>query len=213
MYAESIDGKVIHSHLRRLQQTASAFEPEAGKLARWGLVLARTLIGGGRLLIAGNGGSAAQAQHLAAEFVGKLREDRIPLSAIALTADTCGLTAIANDYGYGHVFARQVRAHGQPGDVLLLISTSGRSPNLLEAADTGRALGMRTWAFSGDRPNPLAERCAEALAVPSNDTQIVQELHLAAAHLLCEYVDAALPRAHGAPPSPVELRVMAGAPR
>lgn len=213
MYVDSIDGKVIHSHLRRLQQTAGAFEPEAGKLARWGLVLARTLIGGGRLLVAGNGGSAAQAQHLAAEFVGKLREDRIPLSAIALTADTCGLTAIANDYGYGHVFARQVRAHGQPGDVLLLISTSGRSPNLLEAADTGRALGMRIWAFTGDRPNPLAERCAEALAVPSNDTQIVQELHLAAAHLLCEYVDAALPRAHGAPPSPVELRVMAGAPR
>ncbi|MEV4416479.1 SIS domain-containing protein [Catellatospora sp. NPDC049609] len=214
MHVASVDGTVIRSHLRRLRQTAEAFEPEAGKLARWGLLLARTLVGGGRLLVAGNGGSAAQAQHLAAEFVGKLRADRVPLSAIALTADTCGMTAIANDYGYGHVFARQVRAHGTPGDVLLLISTSGRSPNLLEAADTGRAIGMRTWAFTGDLPNPLAQRCTETVAVPSGDTQIVQELQLAAAHLLCEYVDATLARAHEAPPTPqVELRLVTGAPR
>lgn len=214
MYVASVDGKVIHSHLRRLGQTAEAFEAEAGKLERWGLLLARTFVDGGRLLVAGNGGSAAQAQHLAAEFVGKLREDRIPLSAVALTADTCGVTAIANDYGYGHVFARQVRAHGTAGDVLLLISTSGRSPNLIEAADTGRTLGMRTWAFTGDLPNPLAEHCTEAVAVPSADTQIIQELQLAAAHLLCEYVDATLARAHGVPPTPqVELRLVTGGTR
>src|SRR3954468_20035194 len=105
----------------------------AGRLARWGGQLAWPLGRGGRLLAAGNGGSAAEAQHLAAELVGKLREDRTPLSAIALCADSASVTAISNDYGYDQVFARQVRAHGRPGDVLLVFSTSGRSPNLLAA--------------------------------------------------------------------------------
>ena len=142
--------------------------------------------------MAGNGGSAAEAQHLTAELVGKLRHDRMPLSAIALHADTSSLTAIGNDYGYGEVFARQVRAHGRPGDVLLLMSTSGRSPNLLAAAGAGSENGLRTWAFTGPAPNPLARMCDRVLAVPSGESQVVQELHLVATHLLCEYVDVAL---------------------
>jgi D-sedoheptulose 7-phosphate isomerase len=145
--------------------------------------------------VCGNGGSAAEAQHLAAELVGKLRQDRAPLSAIALPADAAAVTAISNDYGYEEVFARQVRAHGRPGDVLIALSTSGRSPNVLAAAAAARAAGMRTWAMSGPAPNPLADACDEYLACPSEDSQIVQELHLVAVHVLCEYVDRSLPAA------------------
>ncbi|OLE30394.1 MAG: phosphoheptose isomerase, partial [Actinobacteria bacterium 13_1_20CM_3_71_11] len=153
---------------------------------------------GGRLLVAGNGGSAAEAQHLTAELVGKLREDRTPLSAIALHADTSSLTAIGNDFGYAGVYARQVRAHGRPGDVLLLMSTSGRSPNLLAAAEAATENGLHTWAFTGPAPNPLSRRCDRVLAVASAESQVVQELHLVATHLLCEYVDAHLPAVLGA---------------
>ncbi len=103
------------------------------------------------------------------------------------------MTAIGNDYGFDEVFARQVRAHGRRDDILLLLSTSGRSANLVRAARTGRELGLRCWALTGPTPNPLADACAEVLAVPSSDPQVVQELHLVSAHLLCEYVDAALP--------------------
>src|SRR5215212_5251014 len=119
--------------------------------------------GSGRLAVAGNGGSAAEAQHLAAELVGRLRDERTPLSAIALTADSSAVTAISNDYGYDEVFARQVRAHGRPDDVLLAMSTSGRSPNLLTAVRAAADAGLRTWAMTGPAPNPLAEACEEAL--------------------------------------------------
>lgn len=184
---------VLDSHLAGLASTLLPYRTEAGRLDRWGDELARLLAGGGRLLVAGNGGSAAEAQHLAAELVGKLCDDRAPLSAIALCAETSSLTAIGNDYGFDEVFARQVRAHGRPGDILLLLSTSGRSANLVRAARAGRELGMRCWAFTGPTPNPLADACTEVLAVPSQDAQVVQELHLVSAHVLCAYVDAYLP--------------------
>jgi D-sedoheptulose 7-phosphate isomerase len=184
--------ELVDAHLAGLASALPAFGREAAKLARWGAELARVLDGGGRLLVAGNGGSAAEAQHLTAELVGKLREDRTPLSAIALSAETSSLTAISNDFGYDSVFARQVRAHGRPDDVLLLLSTSGTSANLLEAAAAGRAAGLRCWAMTGPAPNPLADACKEALAVPAPDSQVVQELHLVSVHLLCEYVDRAL---------------------
>jgi D-sedoheptulose 7-phosphate isomerase len=189
--------RLVDEHLTALADALLPFREVAGKLADWGGQLAGILGTGGRLLVAGNGGSAAEAQHLTAELVGKLRADRIPLSALALHAETSSGTAIANDYGYPEVFARQVRAHGRPGDVLLLLSTSGRSPNLLAAADAGREAGLRTWAFTGPVPNPLARRCHDVLAVPSPESQVVQELHLVAAHLLCEYVDAHLPAVAG----------------
>jgi D-sedoheptulose 7-phosphate isomerase len=190
---------VLDAHLAALASTLVPYQKAAGKLGRWGTELAWTLGHGGRLLVAGNGGSAAQAQHLAAELVGKLREDRTPLSAIALCAETSSLTAISNDYGFEEVFARQVRAHGRRDDVLLLLSTSGNSGNLLAAARVGRAAGLRCWALTGQLPNPLAEACDEVLAVPSRDTQVVQELHLVSVHVLCEYVDLALPTALAVP--------------
>lgn len=186
---------LLDAHLANLAAALLPYRECEHLLARWGETLARRLVAGGRLLVAGNGGSAAEAQHLTAELVGKLRDDRQPLSAIALHAETSALTAIANDYGYDHVFARQVRAHGRPGDILLLLSTSGTSPNLLTAAQAAHDTGLRCWAFTGPAPNPLADACHEALAIASPDSQVVQELHLVSAHVLCEYVDRALPAA------------------
>ncbi|SCG72580.1 D-sedoheptulose-7-phosphate isomerase [Micromonospora coxensis] len=183
----------LDTHLAGLAAALLPYRQAAGRLADWGTELAWTLAGGGRLLAAGNGGSAAEAQHLTAELVGKLRDDREPYSAIALHAETSSMTAIGNDYGYDEVFARQVRAHGRDGDVLLLLSTSGSSVNLLRAVEAARETGVRCWAFTGPAPNPLAEVCDEVLAVPSPDSQVVQELHLVSLHLLCEYVDEALP--------------------
>lgn len=184
---------VLDSHLAGLASALVPFRQTAHKLSGWGYELARLLVGGGRLLTAGNGGSAAEAQHLTAELVGKLRDDRPALSAIALTAETSSLTAVSNDFGYDEVFARQVRAHGRPGDTLLLLSTSGRSSNLLAAAEVAGSLGMRVLGLTGPTPNPLAELCSDVLAVPSPDAQVVQELHLVSVHVLCEYVDLALP--------------------
>jgi D-sedoheptulose 7-phosphate isomerase len=179
-------------HIGSLARSLNLFGTEAAKLRDWGTILAGVLCGGGRLLVAGNGGSAAEAQHLTAELVGKMGADRRPFSAIALSAETSSLTAIGNDYGYTEVFARQVRAHGRRGDVLLTLSTSGGSANLLAAETAAREIGMRRWAFTGPAPNPLASASEDALAVPSSDPQTVQELHLVGVHLLCVHVEAAL---------------------
>ena len=183
----------LDSHLAALGAAIGPFRTVAVRLAHWGAELAWHLGRGGRLLVAGNGGSAAEAQHLAAELVGKLREDRLPLSAIALTSDSSAVTAISNDYGYDQVFARQVHAHGRPGDILLVISTSGRSANLLAAVRAAAAAGLRTWAMTGPAPNPLADACDEVLRCPSADSQVVQELHLVSVHVLCEHIDLTLP--------------------
>jgi D-sedoheptulose 7-phosphate isomerase len=147
---------------------------------------------GGRLLAAGNGGSAAEAQHLTAELVGRYMDDRRPLSAIALHAETSSLTAIGNDYGGDEVFARQVRAHGRPGDVLLLLSTSGRSRNLVAAVGAARESAVSTWCFTGPAPNPLHDLCDESISVAATSTATVQEGHLVLVHLLCEAVDAVI---------------------
>jgi D-sedoheptulose 7-phosphate isomerase len=182
----------VDAHLDRLAEAIELFRVETPRLIRWGEHLARVLVCGGRLLVAGNGGSAAEAQHLSSELVGKMRDDRQALSAIALHAESSSLTAIGNDYGYERVFARQVEAHGRPGDVLILLSTSGRSANLIAAAEAARAREMVSWALTGPLPNPLAMRCDDVLAVPA-DAPTVQELHLVAVHALCSQVDAALP--------------------
>ncbi|KAB1913372.1 SIS domain-containing protein [Micromonospora sp. AMSO31t] len=191
----AVGGTVLEDHLTRLAAALLPLRDAELLLARWGGELAHRLATGGRLLVAGNGGSAAEAQHLTAELVGKLRDDREPLSAIALHAETSALTAIGNDYGYDEIFARQVRAHGRPDDILLLLSTSGTSTNLLTAARAAHHTGLRCWAFTGPTPNPLAGECHETLAIDSPDSQVVQELHLVATHVLCEYVDRALPAA------------------
>jgi D-sedoheptulose 7-phosphate isomerase len=187
----------LDRHLAGMAAALLPYRAVAGRLARWGGQLAWTLGQGGRLLVAGNGGSAAEAQHLAAELVGRLRDERAPLSAIALCADSSAVTAISNDYGFENMFARQVRGHGRPDDVLIVMSTSGRSANLLAAVEAAREIGMRTWAMTGAGPNPLADLCDEALCCPSDDSQVVQELHLISVHLLCEYVDLTLPTVPG----------------
>ena len=162
---------------------------DTGQLDDWGSRLADVLVGGGRLLCAGNGGSAAQAQHLTAELVGRYRDDRPALSAIALHAETSALTAIANDYGYDAVFARQVQAHGRPGDVFLGLSTSGRSGNVLAAIEAARAGGLTVWALTGPGPNPVADASDDAVCIDAPATATVQEVHQVAVHLLCAAVD------------------------
>jgi D-sedoheptulose 7-phosphate isomerase len=180
------------AHLAQLVRAAEAFEPCVDLADRWGAELAEVLTRGGRLLAAGNGGSAAQAQHLTAELVGRYRDDRAPFSAICLSAETSTLTAICNDYPPEELFARQVEAHGRPGDVLVLMSTSGHSANVVSAAERGRAQGLRVWAMSGPRPNPLAAAADEALCVDATFTATVQELHLVALHVVCAGLDRAL---------------------
>ena len=179
-------------HLAELSVALDGFEAETDRLDRWGSVVASRLLSGGRLLAAGNGGSAAEAQHLTAELVGRYRDDRPPLSAIALHADTSSLTAITNDYGAENAYARQVRAHGRTGDILILLSTSGRSGNVLAAAEAGRDLGLTVWGLTGPPPNPLADRCDDVVAVVAGNTATIQEVHLVAVHVLCAAVDVAV---------------------
>ena len=147
---------------------------------------------GNKLLAAGNGGSAAEAQHLTGEIVGRFKGEKRPLPAVCLHADTSTLTAVANDYGYDTVFARQVEALGKQGDVLYLLSTSGRSPNLLAAASTAKRLGISVIALLGAGSSPLKELCDIAVCVPSADPQTVQEMHLFAVHTIAWAVEEAL---------------------
>ena len=177
------------AHLAALSEALFAMEAEVERLEGWGRHLASVLLGGGRLLAAGNGGSAALAEHLTGELVGRYRDDRRPFSALALHSDGAGLTAIANDYDAGGVFARLVEAHGRPGDVLLAISTSGASPNVLAAAEAARRCGLTVWALTGRRPNPLAAGSHDAFCVEAGATATVQEVHQVAVHLLCAAVD------------------------
>jgi D-sedoheptulose 7-phosphate isomerase len=192
--------RALEAHVDRLAAVLPALRAASGTLTRWGSVLADRLLAGGRLLAAGNGGSAAEAQHLTAELVGRFEHDREPFSAIALHADTSSLTAIGNDYGYPDVYARQVRAHARTGDIVVLISTSGHSRNLLTAAAAATERGARSWALTGPGPNPLAAACTDAICLPG-DTSTVQEAHLAALHMLCRATEIALAE-HGPAPAP-----------
>lgn len=182
----------LYARMTRTADVLSGSGDLAATCAQWGERLAVSLGAGHRLLAAGNGGSAAQAQHLTAELVGRFRGERRPLSAFPLHADTSSLTAITNDYGAEEAYARQVEAHGRPGDVLVLLSTSGRSPNLLEAANRARLCGLEVWALTGAAPNPLAEAADQHIGVDCPDAAVVQEVHLVAAHLICEAIDATL---------------------
>ena len=180
------------AHLRRLLDALPALERDVDRLDAWGRHLAGVLLAGGRLLAAGNGGSAAQAQHLTAELVGRYRDDRMPLSAIALHAETSSVTAIINDYGADEVFARQVSAHGRPGDVLLALSTSGGSSNVLAAVEAASQRGMVTWALTGAAGNPLARMADDAVCIEAAATATVQEVHQVCVHLLCAATDTAV---------------------
>ncbi|MGH7550268.1 MAG: D-sedoheptulose-7-phosphate isomerase [Gemmatimonadota bacterium] len=145
----------------------------------------RSLEAGNKLLFVGNGGSAAQCQHLATELVGRFALDRRPYAALALTTDTSFLTAFSNDYGFGDVFARQVEALGRPGDVLMALSTGGRSPNVLTAVEAARAARITVFGLTGAKGDPLAAICDEAFVVPHTDPARIQEVHLFLGHLLC----------------------------
>jgi D-sedoheptulose 7-phosphate isomerase len=159
-------------------------------------VMAVTIVGalrrGGKLLICGNGGSAGDAQHIAGEFISRLMYDRAPLAAIALTTDTSVLTATGNDYGYEYVFERQVLGLGQAGDVLLAISTSGNSPNVLRALAAASERQIETIGFTGARGGAMAECCGTLLRAPATDTAIIQQIHIVAAHIVCALVERAM---------------------
>ena len=176
-------------HVAALRTTLEALEAELARIDAWARHLARVLTTGGRVLAVGNGGSAAQAQHLTAELVGRYCDDRPAYSALALHSETSSLTAIVNDYGAEAAFARQVEAHGRRGDILVALSTSGRSGNVQAAAAAARAAGLTTWALTGPGPNPLAHACHDALCVPAPATATVQEAHLVIVHLLCARFD------------------------
>lgn len=180
---------MIATHFEALIGAVERTNTDIDRLARWGRHLADILAAGGRLLACGNGGSAAEAQHLTAELVGRFRAERRPLSAIALHADTSALTAIVNDYGAEEMFARGVHAHGQRGDVLVALSTSGTSRNVLTAVKAAHDVGMTTWALTGPAPNPLAATCHDAVSVEAASIATVQEVHLLLVHALCLAVD------------------------
>jgi D-sedoheptulose 7-phosphate isomerase len=161
-------------------------------------LLYRTLRSGSKVLIAGNGGSAADAQHFAAELVGRFKRERRPYPVVALTTDTSILTAIANDYGYDQVFARQVGAHGTADDLLVLFSTSGQSENVVRAALAARDLSIRVIALTGKRPSRLSQVADLCVRVPSTETPVVQELHQTLIHVLCDLVETELTAFDGA---------------
>lgn len=155
-------------------------------------VVVDALQSGAKVLLCGNGGSAADAQHIAAELAGRLRRERAGLPAVALTVNPSVLTAVSNDYGYDMVFARQVEALGRAGDVLIGISTSGGSPNVLRALEAARARGMKTVGLLGERGAEMGPLCDVSVAAPSSDTQRIQEIHIAVGHAICEIVESEL---------------------
>lgn len=155
-------------------------------------VIAAAAVAGRKLLLFGNGGSAADAVHIAAEFVGRYLVERRPLPALALNANISALTAIGNDYGFEQIFARQVTALGQPGDVAIGMTTSGRSPNVAKGLEAARAIGITTIAMTGADPGPVGAAAEMTIAIPSTETPRIQEGHMLAAHTICEWVEEAI---------------------
>ncbi len=183
--------RVIEDHV----EVAKALRALAPQIALAGFLVLTALARGGKLLVAGNGGSAADAQHIAAELAGRFMRERRPLAAIALNGNSSAITAIGNDYGFEEVFARQVGGLGRAGDVLLAISTSGSSPNILRAVDEARALGMTVIGLTGERCGLLVPGCDLALKVPSEVTARIQEMHILIGHLICQIVEEGLTEA------------------
>jgi D-sedoheptulose 7-phosphate isomerase len=165
------------------------FETHASLIAQTASRMAGALRDGHKVLLFGNGGSAADAQHIAAEFVGRFIPDRMPLPALSLSTDTSALTALGNDYGYNAVFSRQMQALGNAGDVAIGISTSGNSPNVLEALDVARAKGLMTIGFTGQDGGKMKGRTDVLFCVPSRMTPRIQETHITLGHVLCELID------------------------
>jgi D-sedoheptulose 7-phosphate isomerase len=196
-YGVFLSQDVIGAHLRlslaALERTTqdAALLLAARKIAA---AIISALRAGNKLLIVGNGGSAADAQHIAAEIVGRYKQNRPAYPAIALTTDSSALTAVANDYGFEQVFARQVAGLGQRGDVLLALSTSGRSPNIMAALRVAGERGLVTVGFTGIKGEALGAHCDHLLIAPSDDTPVVQQIHLAIAHGICDEIEQAMIR-------------------
>jgi D-sedoheptulose 7-phosphate isomerase len=182
-------GRAAAGDLRRLAEVLEREAAAIDDLARW---TADLIVGGARLLTCGNGGSAAEALHFATELVGRYSAERRPLPAVALPADGTLLTCISNDYSADAVFARQVAGLGRPGDLLVGLTTSGKSPNVIAAVETARRQGLHTLALLGKGGGPLAGRAEREWIVPSPSTARIQEAHLFFIHVACEYIDAAL---------------------
>ncbi|HEU4769666.1 MAG TPA: D-sedoheptulose 7-phosphate isomerase [Pyrinomonadaceae bacterium] len=176
----------LQEHLETFQALIGS---ELDAIAKAGQMICDALLAGRKILLCGNGGSAADAQHIAAELVGCYEKQRRSWPAIALTTDTSALTAVSNDLGYEEVFARQLAGLAQPGDILIAISTSGRSKNVLKAAERAKQLGCRTIALTGATSDPLGSLCDFIVAVPASRTSRVQEAHITIGHLWCEMVD------------------------
>jgi D-sedoheptulose 7-phosphate isomerase len=185
----------IAAHIERSRDALGRAAQDAALLG-CARAIAAAIIGalasGNKLLLIGNGGSAADAQHIAAEIVGRYKQHRAACAAIALTTDSSALTAIANDYGFEQVFARQVEGLGQRGDVLLALSTSGRSPNILAALHTARQRGLVTIGFTGTGGETLRALCDHLFISPSDDTPVIQQIHLTALHAICDAVERAM---------------------
>jgi D-sedoheptulose 7-phosphate isomerase len=180
------------SHLQESLAAMQAANSDPAFLKVLGQVadeMARALKVGHKILLCGNGGSAADAQHIAGELLSRFESDRAPLPAIALTTDSSVLTAIANDYGYDQVFERQVKGLGAKGDVLIAISTSGRSPNILKALDAARTKGIVTIGFTGKTGGDMPARCDVLLRAPSDRTPVIQQIHITVAHIVCGLVE------------------------
>jgi D-sedoheptulose 7-phosphate isomerase len=176
----------LQEHLATIQKL---LDSKLSDIEQSGQLICDALTSGRKVLLCGNGGSAADAQHIAAELVGCYEKQRRSWPAIALTTDTSALTAVSNDLGYEQVFARQVLGLAQPGDILVAISTSGKSKNVLRAAEQARELGCKSIALTGATAEPLASLCDITVAVPSTRTSRVQEVHITVGHLWCEMVD------------------------
>ena len=186
----------IHGHFQASAQTKlNAAETLAPRIESAARLMIHALAQGNKILACGNGGSAADAQHFSSEMINRFEQERPGLAAIALTTDTAPLTSIANDYAYEQIFARQVKALGQPGDVLLAISTSGNSPSVLAAVEAAHGRGINVIALTGHSGGRLAEQMTEAdvfLCVPAESTARIQEVHLLTIHCLCDAVDSVL---------------------
>ena len=190
---ESDSVRTVVDHLAASVPVIASLVDHKDHIAAWADDIAARLVAGRRLLAAGNGGSAAEAQHLTSELTGRFDGDRPAYSAISLHAESSAVTAIGNDYGYDQVFARQVTAHARAGDVVVLLSTSGKSPNLLRAAEAARAVGARSIAMTGPGPNPLAEAVDDAICIEGPSAN-VQEAQLVLVHALCRAMEPTLRR-------------------
>jgi D-sedoheptulose 7-phosphate isomerase len=189
---DSTEQEFITSYLAESCSVLEAYaaDPKArATLVGFTDVITAALRAGNKLMIAGNGGSAADAQHIAGEFISRLFFDHAPLPSIALTTDSSVLTAVGNDYGYEKVFERQVLGLGNPGDVFLGISTSGKSPNIVLALDAARTKGVKTLGFTGSHGAIMDSKCDLVLAAPSTKTAIIQQIHITAAHIICGMVE------------------------